>query len=39
MLVPPVAAAGSCELPSIVREKPDQIANLHALLSIIVAAV
>jgi hypothetical protein len=39
MLVLPVAAAGSRQLPSIVPKKPNQFSDLHALPGIIPVAV
>ena len=39
MLVLPMAAAGSRQPPSIVRKKPNQFPDLHALPSIILLAV
>jgi hypothetical protein len=39
MLVLPVAASGSRQLPTILRKKPKQFSDLHAPPGIILAAV
>jgi hypothetical protein len=39
MLVLPVAAAGPCQAPSLVRKEPNQVPDLHERVSVILGSV